>query len=223
MSARSVTASSRQATGPRRRPSVTTAAAPPSCRSRSQNGSAPVGLDEPHRPLDRADLDDVADLDPAVLAPVDRHERLVRVDDPGPDDLARRRRRSSGSWTGSRRSASRRGCGCAGRGSGRRPRTSSRSTRWGSTTTRPSATNVARCDSSMRHVEPDDAGQRAARHDDVVERGERPVRRRGRPGGCGRSSAIRSRTVYAPACSFSSTRLELVRLRHRRGSRPCRG
>ena len=45
-------------------------------------------LDEPDRPLQGADLDDVADRDRQVLATVDRDERLVRVDDPAADDLA---------------------------------------------------------------------------------------------------------------------------------------
>ena len=68
-------------------------------------------LDEADRPLERTDLDDVADRDRQVLAPVDRDERLVRVDDPAADDLLRARRRPSGWPTGRRRSASRRGCG----------------------------------------------------------------------------------------------------------------
>ena len=58
-------------------------------------------LDEADRAFDGADLDDVADADRDVLAAVDRDERLVGVDDAAADDLARARRRPTGSPTGS--------------------------------------------------------------------------------------------------------------------------
>ena len=53
--------------------------------------------------------------------------------------------------------------------------------------------NVARCDSSIDDVEPDDAGERAAGDDDVVERGEGPRRRPPGRAGSRPASAIRSR------------------------------
>ena len=59
-------------------------------RSRSQNGIAPAGsMNRIGRSM-RADLHDVADRDPPVLAAIDRDQRLVGVGHPGPDDLPRR-------------------------------------------------------------------------------------------------------------------------------------
>ena len=149
---------------------VTTAAAPPCAAAGPRTGRAPVGSMRRDRPLDGADLDDVADLDRDVLAAVDRDERLVRVDDPAADDLLRAHDdRADGRQVGGDRrhdevAADRVEDRAAGR---------ERVARWsrsGSTTTRPSATNVARCVSSMatsrRHTRASDA----ARDDEVVER-----------------------------------------------------
>ena len=172
-----------------------------------------VRLHEPDRPLQRPDLDDVADLDPVVLAAVDRDERLVRVESPGPARPGAARRRSSGSRTGSRRSASRRGCGCAGRGSGRRPRTSSRSSRWGwRRRARPRRTSrgaTRRCVTSSRTTRASDPRATTMSLSAV-----NASRRGGRPAGRispGQAPSARG-PMNAPALSCSSTRLELVRL-----------
>ena len=61
-------------------------------------------LDEPDRPLERPHLDHVADLDPVVLAAVDRDQRLVRRRGSCSARPGAATRRSSGSPTGSRRS-----------------------------------------------------------------------------------------------------------------------
>ena len=89
-------------------------------RNRSQNGWLPARLDEPDRPGERPDLDDVADRDREVLAAVDRDDRLGRVDDPARGRSGPARRRPSGSPRGSPRSGSRSGSGCPARRSGRR-------------------------------------------------------------------------------------------------------
>ena len=166
----------------------TTAAAPTFCRSRSQNGSGAARLDEADRPLERPDLDDVADRDREVLAAVDRDERLVRVDDRqrttwlGLDHDRADRRQVGGDRRDDEVPADRVDDRAAGR-----ERVAGRAGRAGDD----EAVGDERGEVRVvdLDVEPADAGQRAAGDHDVVE-GEVAVTGRWRASApCGRAAA----------------------------------
>ena len=137
-------------------------------RSRSQNGWAPFGSMSRIGRSPGPDLDDVADRDRDVLAAVDRDERLVRVDDRQRTDLERAdddrpdRREVGGDRRHDEVAARRIEDRAAGR-----ERVAGRAGRAGDD----EAVGDERREVGVvdRHVEPADAGQRAARDDDVVE------------------------------------------------------
>ena len=193
-------------------------------RSRSQNGCAPRGLDEPDRPLDGPDLDDVADRERHVLATVDRDERLVGVDDRAADDLARADddRPDGRQVGGDRRDDEVAAARVEDRAAGRE-RIAGRAGRAGDDEAVGDERREVRVVDG--DIEPADAGERAAGDDDVVEGDE--ARRSVRIGVAAAQDpaleAIRSSMREAAVDDRARGRPRARRPPPSTGSRPCRG